>query len=186
MLEITIPAQEVFDEDTMEFINVKETKIRLEHSLVSISKWEAKFHKPFLTQEPKTIEETREYVKFMTLTQNVDDNVYRVLTNDNIKAINSYIEDSMTATWFTEDKFNNSKPRRQSGEVVTSELIYYWMVSYRIPPEYQKWHLNRLMTLIKICDRKNNQSNKKMSKSDILKRNRELNAARLKKYNTKG
>jgi hypothetical protein len=185
MLEITVPAQEILNEDTLEFISIKETKLRLEHSLVSISKWEAKFHKPFLTNEPKTIEETREYVKFMTITQNVDDNVYLLLTQDNINEINKYIENPMTATWFADNLTSSSKPKRMTGEVVTSELIYFWMVSYRIPVEFQKWHLNRLMTLIKICDRKN-QPDKKMSKSEILRRNKELNAARLKKYNTKG
>lgn len=180
MLEITIPAGELWDEIRNEFVTTKEQKLKLEHSLVSLSKWESKWCKPFLSKESKNREETIDYIKCMTLTQNVDENVYRCLTNSNIEQINRYIEAPMTATWFTEEKTN-----KINREQITSELIYYWMVALNIPFECQKWHLNRLITLIKICNIKN-QPPKKRSKREILSRNAALNAARRKQLNSKG
>ncbi len=180
MLEITIPATELWDESTEEFITAKEQTLRLEHSLVSLSKWESKWCKPFLSKTNKTNEEIIDYVKCMTLTQNVPDEVYRCLTNDNIRKINEYIDAPMTATWFHEEK-NKGTNREQT----TSELIYYWMIALNIPFECQKWHLNRLLTLIRVCNIKN-QPPKKMSKRDIMSRNAALNAARRKQLNTKG
>lgn len=180
MLEITIPAVELWDEVSQEFITSKEQTLKMEHSLVSISKWESKWCKPFISKEAKTIEETIDYAKCMTITQNVSDDVYRFLTDENIKQINEYIEAPMTATWFTEDKRGS-----KSGEQVTSELIYYWMIALNIPSEYQKWHLNRLLTLIRVCNIKN-QPAKKMSRKEIASRNAALNAARRKQLNTKG
>lgn len=173
----------MYDEEKQEFIYVPETELRLEHSLVSISKWEAKFKKPFLSQLPqyaKTKEETLEYIKFMTITQNVDPNVYLALTPENIKDISDYIEDPMTASFV-----NDEENKGRSGEQVTSELIYWWMTALQIPWEAQKWHLNRLMMLIRIGNIKS-QPPKKMSQSQILARNRALNEARKKKFNTKG
>lgn len=180
MLQIVIPAREYWDELKQEFVNSKEQTLQLEHSLVSLSKWESKWCKPFISKEPKTTEETLDYVKCMTLTQNVKPEVYSRLTDENIKQINNYIDAPMTATTFSED--SNKKPNR---ERVTSELVYYWMIANNIPPEYQKWHLNRLLTLIRVCNIKN-QPPKKMSKRDIMSRNAALNAARRKQYNTKG
>ena len=180
MLTITIPAVEQFDEQTEEFISTKEQTLQLEHSLVSLSKWESKWCKPFLTKEEKTLEENLDYIKCMTLTQNVNPDVYRNLTRDNITEINKYIEAPMTATYIYEDK-KGSINREQ----VTSELIYYWMIALNIPFECQKWHLNRLLTLIRVCNIKN-QPRKKMSKRDLMSRNAALNAARRSKLNTKG
>lgn len=180
MLRITIPATELWDENRQEFIRTKEQTLQLEHSLVSLSKWESKWKKAFLTKENKTYEETIDYIKCMTITQNVNPEVYRFLTNDNIEEINRYIADSMTATYFSEEK-----GARRSSETVTSELIYYWMIALQIPPEYQKWHLNRLLTLIRVCNVKNTPP-KKMSRRDLMSRNAALNAARRKKYNTGG
>ena len=180
MLPITIPATELYDEYNQIFINVKEQTLHLEHSLVSLSKWESKWHKPFLVKTKKTFEETIDYVRCMTITQNVNSEVYKCLTNENIQSINEYIEDPMTATWFSKDRKTKS-----NGEQITSELIYYWMISLNIPFECQKWHLNRLLTLIQVCDEKNKPP-KKMSKKEIMSRNAALNAARRKKMNTKG
>jgi len=180
MLQITIPAVELWDERKQEFITTKEQTLQLEHSLVSLSKWESKWCKPFLTKQEKTFEETLDYIKCMTLTQNVDPEVYNYLTNENIKEINEYIGAPMTATYFSDEK--TSKTNR---EQVTAELIYYWMIALNIPFECQKWHLNRLLTLIKVCSIKN-QPPKKRSKKDIMSRNTALNAARRKRLNTKG
>lgn len=179
MLEITIPACEAWDEVNEIFINVKEQTIRLEHSLVSLSKWESKWCKPFLSKENKTYEETIDYIKCMTITQNVDPMVYNFISNDNMRKINEYLNKPMTATTFSKEQ---SKPNR---EIVTAEIIYYWMVALNIPFECQKWHLNRLMTLIKVCSIKN-QPAKKMSKRDIMSQNAALNAARRKQLNSKG
>jgi hypothetical protein len=180
MLNITIPKQELYDEENNEFINLPEKTICLEHSLVSVSKWESKWKKPFLSKEPKTVEETIDYIKCMTITQNVDDKSYNYLSKKNIEDINKYIDDSMTATTFYDTRKNTGRQ-----ENITSELIYFWMISLNIPMECQKWHLNRLLTLIKICNIKND-SGKKMSRSEINSRNAALNAARRKKLNTRG
>ena len=180
MLKITIPAGEQWDEINQVFIYTKEQTLQLEHSLVSLSKWESKWCKAFLTKNEKTDEETIDYIKCMTITQNVDPNVYNCLTKENVEQIKKYIEAPMTATYFSEEHSGKS-----SREQVTSELIYYWMIALNIPMECQKWHLNRLLTLIRVCNIKN-QPPKKMSKRAIMSRNAALNAARRKQLNTRG
>jgi hypothetical protein len=150
MLKITIPPTEQWDESTNEFIYTKAHNLSLEHSLVSISKWESKWNKPFLSKENKSYEETIDYIRCMTLTQNVDPKVYRFLTAKNVTEINRYIDAPMTATWFSD-----SKQSKRTSEQITSELIYYWMIALNIPFECQKWHLNRLLTLIRVCNVKN-------------------------------
>lgn len=182
MLQIVIPEREIYDEKTMEFSTIKETKLNLEHSLISISKWEAKWKKPFLDKVGRTYEESLDYIRCMTLTPNVDPKVYYGITASVLDQVSKYIEDPMTATWFNE-KENNKKGK--GNQVVTSELIYFWMVSYEIPFECEKWHLNRLLTLIRVCDVKNAPTTK-MKKSDIFSRNRALNAARKKALGTNG
>lgn len=179
MLEIVVPEREFFDDNMQEFISTREAKLRLEHSLVSISKWESIYKKPFLTKDEKTVGEFIEYIKCMTITQNVDPNVYYALTSENINQVAEYIEESFTATWFREQK---TAPSRQ---IITSELIYYWMVAYNIPWEAQKWNFSRLMTLIRICNIKS-QPDRKMSKRDALAQQRALNAARRAKSGSRG
>lgn len=181
MLKIKIPETELWDPERNEFITVKAQTIALEHSLVSVSKWESKWCKPFLSKDQKTAEMAIDYIKAMTITQNVNDEVYLVIRNNSeiLKQINEYIEAPMTATWFSE---SNGKGSR---EIITSEVIYYWMVSYRIPVEFQKWHLNRLLTLIRVCSEKNSEP-KKMSASERNARNRALNEARRKRLKTHG
>lgn len=186
MLRITIPAKEsieLWDEEKEEFIRtpaVKEQTLQLEHSLVSLSKWESKWCKSFLSHSEKTYEETIDYIKCMTITQNVNPDVYYNLTSENIQQINEYIDAPMTATVFAKDQM-----RGKSRETVTSELIYYWMIALNIPFECQKWHLNRLLTLIRVCNIKNTPP-KKMSRREIMNRNAALNAARRKQLNSKG
>lgn len=188
MLEITIPATELYDEAKQEFIYIEGSKtLLLEHSLLSISKWEAKWKKPFLDETPKTKEELYDYIRCMTVTPKVDPKVYLGLTTENLKAVQDYIDDKMTATWFTDkDKKNAlSKPGFKKGEKITSELIYYWMVASDIPFECEKWHINRLMTLIRVCSIKN-APEKKMSKRDVMSQNRSLNARRKAAGRTRG
>lgn len=180
MLQINIPAVEKWDEVKEEFINTKAQTLCLEHSLVSLSKWESKWCKPFLTDEDKTVEETIDYIKCMTITQNVPPEVYENLTQENIKEVSEYIEAKMTATWFSEDGV-----KKINRETITAELIYYWMVAFNIPFKCEKWHLNRLLTLIRVCSEKN-KPEKKLSKQELSRRNAELNAQRLKKMNSKG
>ena len=181
MLQITVPAVELWDESKQEFVIFKEQTLQLEHSLVSLSKWESKWNKAFLSSRAKTNEETIDYVRCMTITKNVDPMIYNFLTNDNISEINQYIEAPMTATYISDDGSNKSTNR----ETVTAELIYYWMIAYNIPFECQKWHLNRLLTLIRVCNVKNSPP-KKMSKSDIMRRNAQLNAERRAQLHSKG
>lgn len=180
MLQITIPQTELWDESKQEFVSLKEQTLQLEHSLVSLSKWESKWNKSFLSSREKTYEETIDYIKCMTLTPNVKPEVYRGLTKSNVEQINKYIEAPMTATSFVEDKRGTG-----SRETITSELIYYWMIALNIPFECQKWHLNRLLTLIRVCEIKS-QPPKKMSKREIMNRNSSLNSARKKQLNTRG
>lgn len=181
MLEILIKKIELFDNKTNTFINIdKDYTIVLEHSLVSISKWESKWHKPFLSNKKKTNEETLDYVKCMTLTQNIPDSVYYCLSEQNMIDINSYIENPMTATTFSST--SNKKSKKE--EILTSELIYYWMIYYDIPAQYQKWHLNRLLTLIRICNIKN--SDAKMSKRETMLNNAALNKLRKSKTGSRG
>ena len=180
MLRITIPSAELWDEQNQEFIQTKEQTLQLEHSLVSLSKWESRWCKPFLTKKEKTYEETVDYIKCMTLTQNVSPDVYQYITNGNIKEINDYIDAPMTATTIHDE--TNGKPNR---EQVTAELIYYWMIALNIPFECQKWHLNRLLTLIRVCDIKNRPT-KKRSMKEIMRRHAAINAANKKRFNTKG
>ena len=180
MLKITIPAKELFDESTQTFIETEEQTLELEHSLVTISKWESKWCKSFISTKEKTYSETIDYIKCMTLTQNVKPEVYNRLTKDNVDTIMAYINAPMTATFFS-----NKEQAKQSSEQVTSELIYYWMISLNIPFECQKWHLNRLLTLVKVCNVKNS-PRKKMSKRDLASQNAARNAARRAKLNSKG
>lgn len=179
MLEIIVPGQELYDEAKEEFIYLREQSLQLEHSLVSISKWESKWCKPFLDGKDKSPDEIIDYVRCMTITRNVDIEVYERLTEKNLRDINIYIEAPMTATTFRDEKSSGR------GETVTSELIYYWMVAYNIPFECQKWHLNRLLTLVKVCNVKSSPP-KKMSRQEIMNRNKALNKKRKEELNTHG
>ena len=181
MLKLVIPSTEQYDSEKNEFFMTAEHTIMLEHSLMSVAKWEARWEKPFLSKEQKTNEQTIDYVKCMTLTQNVNDEVYNYLTERNIQEVSRYIDRSMTATWFSED---NSKSKNR--EIITAEVIYYWMIANNIPFECQKWHLNRLLTLIRVCNSKNSEHSKKMSKSEIKAKNKELNALRRKRLGSRG
>ena len=181
MLRITIPDREYFDEASSEFITVRGATIDLEHSLVSMSKWEAFHKKPFLSKDAKTRAETIDYIRCMTLTENVEPHVYYGLTAPLFRQIDEYIRDPMTATWFTDRR--NHPPSR---EVVTSELIYYWMIALEIPFEpCQNWHLNRLLTLIRVCNVKNSKP-QKLNGRELAKHNSALNAARRARLHTKG
>lgn len=181
MLTIVVPEAELFDEYSQEFVYTKKQVLKLEHSLVSLSKWEAKWKKPFLGDSKKTPEEMLDYIRCMTITQNVDPVIYMNLDVKSIKRINEYIDDKMTAT-----TFSDNTPRVSSREQVTSELIYYWMVNFNIPFECEKWHLNRLLTLIQVCSVKASDSGKRMNTKEILKQNNELNALRRKQLGSKG
>lgn len=182
MLKITVPASENWDPVAEEFVYTNEFSLTLEHSLISMSKWEAKYCKPFLSDKPMTDDELIEYIKCMTLTQNVNPDLYKCLPVDILKQITDYIGNPMTATTFSENQKSSGSSKK---EIVTSELIYYWMVALNIPFECEKWHLNRLLTLIRVCNIKNSPS-KKMSKSDILAKNKSLNAARRAKMHSRG
>lgn len=182
MLQVVVPSSEYYDEVKNEFIPVKGQVLQLEHSLVSISKWEAKWKKPFLTNDQKSSEEVLDYIKCMTLTQNVNPMIYYSIPSGALKEILDYISDPMSATVIRE---SNVGPKSRRSETVTSELIYYWMVALQIPFECQKWHFNRLMNLIRICEIKNTPP-KKRSQADIMRSNTALNNARRAALHTKG
>ncbi len=191
MLEITIPKQHydnLFDEVKEEFlppVDIKETKIQLEHSLISLKKWEQKWHKPFLKDDNKTSEELLDYICCMTLSHGVDPEIYNWIPKNVIDQIVDYIKDPMTATSFTENTYLVGA-QKSSREGITAEIIYYWMITLSIPVEFQKWHLNQLLTLIKVVSVKNSKSTKKMSPQMAARERAALNEARKRKYNSKG
>ena len=180
MLRITLPEIEMWDERKQEFVYAKEQTLQLEHSLVSLQKWESKWNKPFLHATDITYEQTIDYVRCMTLTQNVPPETYYRLTDSHINEIKEYIQAPMTATTFGEDP-----TAKRNREIVTAEIIYYWMTAAQIPPEYRKWHLNSLLTLIRVCGIKNSPP-KKGSKKDTISQYAALNAARKAKLKSKG
>lgn len=179
MLTIVVPGVEVFDEGKQKFTTIGDVTLELEHSLVSLSKWESKYEKPFLSKEEKTEEEILGYVKAMVLTENPPKEIFQKLNEEHFEAINSHINAKMTATWFSD----THQPRSQ--EIITAELIYYWMIAFQIPIECEHWHLNRLFTLIQVCNHKQEKP-KKMSRSEMNRRNREINAQRRAALGTKG
>lgn len=180
MLKITVKGTEFFDEENQEFITKNDVDLELEHSLVSLSKWESKYEKPFLGKDEKSTEEVMDYISMMILTPEVSSEVFARLDQGNIAEIQQYIDKKNTATWFNEKK--DGRPNR---ETITAELIYFWMISHQIPFECQTWHLRRLLTLIQVCNVKNSKP-KKQSASEMAARNRELNAQRRSQYGTKG
>lgn len=180
MLSLLVGGEELFDERTSTFISTEPFEVDFEHSLLSLSKWESKFNKPFLGNSNKTTEEALEYVGCMVLTKDVPEDFLDRLTNQNLVDINDYVNSSQSATTFGQMP---KTPGR--GEIITSELIYYWMVAFNIPFECESWHLNRLFSLIKICNIKNSKP-QKMSRSEMAQRNHELNAQRKAKLNTTG
>lgn len=181
MLALELPKNEFFDDATQNFITYESLTLELEHSLVSLSKWESKFEKPFLDSRHKTDEESFYYIYCMILTPNVSENVLSRLNPQQIQQINTYVDSKMTATTFQEEKHLTKKNQ----EIITAELVYYWMVTLNIPMECQYWHLNRLFTLIKVFSVKSSKP-KKMSKSEMLARNRSLNAKRKAELGTSG
>ena len=182
MIRILLPEKELYDEVNNKFVYLPSRELILEHSLVSISKWESKWHKSFLNTDDKSFDEVMDYIKCMCVEELEDENDLYRLSEENVSDINTYIQDSMTATTFSD--FSDNK-NTKSREIITSEIIYYWMIANNIPFECQYWHLNKLLTLIKVCSIKNSPE-KKMSTSEILSRNKALNAARRKKMNSKG
>lgn len=185
MLTLNVKDKEFWNEETNEFVKVDGCTMYLEHSLISLSKWEEKFEKPFMTENEKTEEELIEYIKYMTINKaSIPDNVYECLDASEIDKIKEYMQSNHTATWFGEES-DNSKSR----EVITAEIIYYWMIELKIPPEYRKWHLNRLMTLIRVINEKHEEQygdKKKLTRQQLLSRNRKLNKERRAKLNSKG
>lgn len=180
MLELHVGGTEFFNEDTCEFIPSKETVLKLEHSLISVSKWESKWHKPFLGNTEMTQEELFDYIRCMTITQSPDPTVYDRLTVDDVSKIRDYMADTMTATWFNDRGMPKSRQK-----AVTSELIYYWMIALQIPVEFERWHLNRLLTLIRVCNIENSPK-KKMRTNEIMRQNASLNEQRKRAMGTRG
>lgn len=180
MLQIIVPSVEQWDQVNEEFVYTEEQVLQLEHSLVSLSKWESKWCKPFLSSKNMSNEEILDYIRCMTITPNVHPNVYLCLSDENVEQVVNYINAPMTATTFREDKTG-----RRNRDVITAEIIYYSMVAYNIPFECENWHLNRLLTLIRVCNIKN-EPRKKRSEKDIISEYASLNAARRKALNSKG
>ncbi len=180
MLTIMVGEVEHYDETKKEFYYLGGVKLELEHSLVSLSKWESEFKKPFLGPQDRTRDETLGYVRAMILTPEYPPDILDQFSEKNFLDINAYIEDAMTATWFADSP---NKPK--SREIITAELIYYWMITLNINWEAQHWHLNRLFTLIKVIGAKSEKP-KKMSKAEIAARNRELNERRKRELGTSG
>ena len=179
MLRITLPV-ELWDEGKQEFVYLPGQTLELEHSLASLSKWESKMNKPFLSKDSKTYEESLEYLKCMMLTPNVTEDTYDYLMSHKLREVDDYINSSMTATILPPNRGRKGRP-----EIITAEVIYYWMIAMQIPAEYEYWHLNKLITLIGVCNVKNSPT-KKRSSDEILRDQMALNAERCKQLNSKG
>ncbi len=191
MLEIDVPDTEAWDDERQEFVNIPGGHLTLEHSLISLSKWESKHEKPFLVDDPpKTTEELLDYIRCMTVNKGVKDETYLGLTQSDYDKINQYISAPMTATTFSDTRNPNGSKKttygKKRGSTVTSEVIYYDMIAYNIPVEFERWHINRLLTLIRVCNIKSQADSNKMKGKDLAKNNRSLNAARRAKHHTKG
>lgn len=180
MLKITIPEVILYDEDNNLFTTLNSYTLQLEHSLISVSKWESKWCKPFLSKTPMNRTETIDYIRCMNISQNANDIKYQFIPEESLNLIKDYIEAPMSATVLANDKEKVLNPG-----AITSELIYSWMVILTIPFECQKWHLNRLITFINLCQQ-NSKPKPKRKPGDILRSNAELNAKRLKELNTTG
>lgn len=183
MLLIDIPEIEFYDEGQNKFLTSKGTTLLLEHSLASLSKWETIYSKPFLDGKTKSTEETHKYIMCMNLAPTPSDDVYKKLSDDNIREISLYISSKQTATWFKEGPGGN----RPSTEIVTNEIIYYWMIAHSIPFEAQYWHLSKLLTLIQVCNEKNKPAKRsKMGTREQASSRRSLNAQRKSELGTSG
>lgn len=180
MLKLIINQEEHYDELTNEFVKLNGQTIELEHSLLSLSKWESIYQIPFLGPETKTSEQVMTYIKCMVLTPDVDESIFQYFTQEDLDKIDKYINSKESAT-----TFGIMPQQKGPGEVITSELIYYWMVAFNIPFECETWHINRLFSLVRICNIKNSKP-KKMSRHEIAEQNRALNEQRRKQYNTTG
>ena len=182
MLQLQVVMTESYDEETSTFI--EETRLlKLEHSLVSLSKWESKYEKPFLAQDNKSDEEVLDYIRMMDLETETPPEVFDKLTNEHYLEINKHINSKSTATWFTK-----TEKRKGARQVVTSELIYYWMTSYEIPWDAETWHLNRLFTLIEVFNEERGSQDKKPKQGEqsLAAQRRALNEQRKRELNTSG
>lgn len=187
MLTIVIPPKEFWDEAKGEFVKIgdKDVTLQLEHSLIALSKWESKWKVPFLEKNPpKTNEMTIDYIRCMTITKNVPPDVYDRIPNPLYTDILNYIKDPMTATWFGSAPTPQGKQKAKP-EVLTAEVIYYKMISHNIPMECQKWHLNSLITLIRVFNNKNSKPTK-MNKKEMLAQRKALNESRRSAAKSKG
>lgn len=181
MLTIVVGATEAYDESSETFKAEGGFELQLEHSLDSLSKWESKYEKPFLNDREKSPEEALDYIRCMVVTQNPPEGFLEKLSKENFEQINAYINQKMTATWFSD----STPQTKKNNETITAELVYYWMSVFQIDWEAQYWHLNRLFTLIRICSIKQDKP-KKMSRAEAAQRQRELNARRKAELGTKG
>lgn len=184
MLSVLVPAQEFYDSKNEEFLYTQQTELTLEHSLISIAKWESKWNKPFLDyKKPKTSEESLDYIRCMTIGKEAESLVYQTLPSFIMIQVNEYMQLPMTATWFS--KNSHGGIGSMSRDIITNEIVYYWMIQFGIPFECEKWHFNRLLTLIRVCNLKDAPP-KKMSKRQLMERNTALNAKRKSKLKTRG
>ena len=179
MLKLKIQGTEFYNESLQEFFTVGDTWLELEHSLQALSKWESKYEKPFLGREAHSNEEILGYIRCMIISENFDESLFGCFTQENLDAVNEYINSAQTATTFSE------LPKRGKGEIITAELIYFWMIEFNIPPTYDTWHLNRLFTLIRVCGAKKTKP-KKMNQKELAEKRQKLNAERKAKLGTSG
>ena len=188
MLEILIPKSQIINDETGEIYTAeKDWHLTLEHSLLSVQKWESKWHVAFLNRGTRTFEQTIDYLRCMSLTPNVPDEVFYCIPKAELERVLKYVEDPMTATRVNDESPGQTVYGRKMGkEVVTAEVIYYWMISMNIPFEYRKWHLNQLLTLIRVINAKNQPKKKKRSMRSVLEEYRSINEANKARFHTEG
>lgn len=180
MLKLVLPETEYYDETQNLFVTQEPKTLVLEHSLRSVARWESKWNVAFLSDKEKTREQTLDYITCMSVNKNIPDSLLQRIGNKELQTVSDYINAKMTATTIT-----RRGTKRPTSEIVTAEIIYWWMIQYGIPPEYEKWHLNRLLMLIEVCNLKSGPQ-KKMGRQEQMAQQRALNKARQAKYKTKG
>lgn len=185
MLELTIDEQEIFNERTNEYLYTKKTFLQLEHSLISIHKWESKWHKSFLSTKEKTYEELTDYIRCMTINKVADDTIYRWIPPDQIKQIVEYIQNPMTAVMFRDPSLIGASKRKE--QIITAETIYYWMIELNIPVEFERWHLEQLLALIKFINAKHEDPKKRpKNRQEMAAERHRINLERRAKHHSKG
>lgn len=167
-------------------LQINDVYLRFEHSLVSLSEWEQEYEKPFYsskTVDNRTEKEMVSYFEYMLISGIEYRPLVRLASPEQMLALTHYINKGSTATTVKE-----MAQKAGPNETPTSELMYYWLVAFKIPfKPTDEWHLHRLLMLVKVCGAKSTPSGRnKVNKRELAMSMREINEQRLRDLGTKG